>query len=335
MLKNLIIVYLTLCSCHPTKSRNSEQKALSNKRGLSALCQKVDVRNIGKSVWPSIGSTVGSITAQSSIQKAFPATASKAAIEQFSKTQPSYKSAMTTNNKGQRENVLSLFWSKEEFNEAFSKACGGFKDGADTCLLEMVKDLDGEFMTKKGVVRAGVEIKKFEADKADMCSLRTQEAEFKAGLCIPLAPAAIVATGSIFGAINLYLDFGVRVQSATNLSNKTILKEANPMFECGAQCDLPFLKAEMAFTEEGFKFEKQVTVSSTVGPKNVPIQSRSEVNITYEEMSEWMQKNWDEVKLENVKIYMKEYYEKQKKYWNQTDPELTRWPELICESGCF
>ena len=38
----------------------------------------------------------------------------------------------------------------------------------------------------------------------------------------PLAPATIVATGSIFGAINLYLDFGVRVQSATNLSNKTI-----------------------------------------------------------------------------------------------------------------
>ena len=107
------------------------------------------------------------------------------------------------------------------------------------------------------------------------------------------------------------------------------------MFECGAQCDLPFLKAELALTEEGFKFEKQVTVSATVGPKSVPIQSRSEVNLTYQEMSEWMQKNWDEVKLKNVKSYMKEYYEKQKKHWNQTDPELTRWPELICESGCF
>ena len=29
---------------------------------------------------------------------------------------------------------------------------------ADICSVEMMKDLDGEFMTKKGLVRAGVEI---------------------------------------------------------------------------------------------------------------------------------------------------------------------------------
>ena len=33
------------------------------------------------------------------------------------------------------------------------------------------------------------------------------------------------------------------------------------MFECGAQCDLPFLKAEMAFTEEGFKFENRLQLA--------------------------------------------------------------------------
>ena len=68
-----------------------------------------------------------SITAQSSIQKAFPATASKAAIEQFSKTQPSYKSAMTTNNKGQRENVLSLFGPKKNSMKPFQKLAEDLK----------------------------------------------------------------------------------------------------------------------------------------------------------------------------------------------------------------
>ena len=195
----------------------------------------------------------------------------------------------------------------------------------------MMKDLDGEFMTKKGLVRAGVEIKKFE-DELNNCALRTQEAEFKAGLCIPLAPASLIAAGGLFGLVNLYLDFGIRVESETNLSNKTILKDANPMFECGAQCDLPFLKAELAFTEEGFKFEKQVTVNTASGVKSSSTISKRNQHKLFgnERMDEYTERG----KTQNLEEYLRQYYET-KKYWNETDPELTRWPELMCESGCY
>ena len=334
-IKVILLVFLATTSCRKNNRPESETKVNNSKSGFAALCQRLDVRKMGRSMWPGIGTTVGGISAQNAAQKAFPSQASQPVIEQFSKVQKSVSATSSNNTKGKRENILSLFWSQEELNEAFKKGCGGFKDGADTCLVEMMKDLDGEFMTKKGLVRAGIEIKKFEADELNNCALRTQEAEFKAGLCIPLAPASLIAAGGLFGLVNLYLDFGIRVESETNLSNKTILKDANPMFECGAQCDLPFLKAELAFTEEGFKFEKQVTVNTASGVKNLPLQSRSETNISYSEMSEWMNSGWKEVKLKNLKEYLRQYYEKQKKYWNETDPELTRWPELMCESGCY
>ena len=90
--------------------------------------------------------------------------------------------------------------------------------------------------------------------------LESQETELKAGLCVPLGPS-IATAGGFFGAVQAYVDFGVRVETQTNLSNVGVFKEANPMFECGLRCNLPFLKAELAFTEEGFKFERQLHIN--------------------------------------------------------------------------
>ena len=119
--------------------------------------------------------------------------------------------AVSLNTKGKRENSpFSLFWSQEELNDAFKKGCGGFKDGADTCLVEMMKDLDGEFKEKvpsELVLRS--KSLKYELNN---CALRTQEAEFKAGLCIPLAPASLIAAGVIWSCKSLP-HFGIRVES--------------------------------------------------------------------------------------------------------------------------
>ena len=44
---------------------------------------------------------------------------------------------------------------------------------------DLVRDLDGEYITQKGFIRSGIEVKRFESDSADLCSTRTQEVELK------------------------------------------------------------------------------------------------------------------------------------------------------------
>ena len=320
---------MILLSCKFGTSDRSRLKVMSlSCRGRKSLCKNINPSTITKSFWPvgmsQVGAMGGGIATEQALKNAYPKAVTQKVQKEFNSVQPKIKA-----NPKKSKSDFIVFWDIDELSEALSKTCNDFKTDSKSCLIELsrdlVRDLDGEYITQKGFIRSGIEVKRFESDSADLCSTRTQEVELKSGCALPLAAAA----GSILGAVNVYMDVGVRVTTKTNLSNKTVTDNISPMFECGAKCDLPFLKAEFAVTEEGIKFERHITINSLNVPKEIGIQRRQENTLSWNDIGKWVNEHKNDAP-STFKSYMEDYLEKKRKFWTETDPELTKWPEIMC-----
>ena len=81
-------------------------------------------------------------------------------------------------------------------------------------------------------------------------------------------------------------------------------------------------------TEEGVKFERHITINSLNVPKEIGIQRRQENTLLerHQQVGKRAQKRCSV----DIKSYMEDYLEKKRKFWTETDPELTKWPEIMC-----
>ena len=61
------------------------------------------------------------------------------------------------------------FGVRKNLTKHSQRHCGEFKNG-ENCLVEMLHTMDGEYAHEKGIVRAGIEVKRFESEEA--CALR-------------------------------------------------------------------------------------------------------------------------------------------------------------------